>query len=336
MTTDEARALASRARLRYVSDEEPGVRRIRRGSGFSYVTAGGEVLGGEDRARFEAMAIPPAWEDVWICADEDGHIQVTGRDAEGRKQYLYHPEWEKVRDEAKFSRLAEFGRALPGLRRRVDADLRRRGLPREKVTALAVALLDETLLRVGNESYAAANGSYGLTTLRADHVDVGSTYVEFDFPAKSGLERRVRVADRRLARLVAACHELPGQRLFTYEEGGEVRAVDSTDVNRYLFDATGANFTAKDFRTWGGTVAVAGFLAPEPPGANGDADARVLAAFDHAADLLGNTRDVARSAYVHPAVPEAYRAGELLEAWKRTRTTKTLSRSERTVTKVLG
>ncbi len=336
MTTDEARALAAEAALRHVSDAEPGIHRIRRGRGFSYVTPDGETLQSEARAALEALAIPPAWEDVWICPDADGHVRATGRDAQGRKQYIYHPAWEQVRDRVKFARLGDFGAALPELRRRVDADLRRRGMPREKVVALAVALLDATLLRVGNDAYVAQNGSYGLTTLEASHVDLGATYVEFEFTGKGGAERSLRVSDRRLARLVAQCHELPGQRLFTYDDGGEARAVGSGDVNAYLLDHMGEGFTAKDFRTWGGSVATAGYLAPLPAAdLNGQAPALELDAYDHAAELLGNTRDVCRASYVHPRVPEAFHSGELHAAWKRTRGGHRLAREERLLTKLL-
>ncbi len=336
MTIDEARALAEEAALRHVSDAEPGIRRVRRGRGFSYVTPAGETLQGEARAAVEALAIPPAWEDVWICADPVGHVRATGRDAQGRKQYLYHPAWERVRDRVKFARLGDFGAALPALRRQVDADLRRRGMPREKVVALAVALLDTTLLRVGNDEYAARNGSYGLTTLEAGHVDLGTTYIEFEFTGKGGAERRLRVSDRRLARLVAQCHELPGQRLFTYQEDGGARAIGSGDVNAYLLEHMGECFSAKDFRTWGGSAAAAGFLAPQPAaGLNGQAPALVLAAYDHAADLLGNTRDVARDSYVHPRIPEAFASGELHALWKGTRGGHRLARRERLLTKLL-
>ncbi len=336
MTIEEAQALAAAAKLRYVCEDEPGIRRIRRGRGFSYLTPDGETLAGAARERLQALAIPPAWDDVWICGDDRGHVLATGRDGDGRKQYIYHPDWVKLRDEVKFSRMAEFGSALPALRRQVDADLRRRdGMSRSKVTALAVAVLDTTLLRVGNPR-SAVDGAFGLTTLEAHHVDVGTTYIEFEFTGKGGQERRLRVADRRLARLVAACHELPGQRLFTYEDVAGTGTIGSGDVNDYLLEHTGARFTAKDFRTWGGSVAFAGYLAPVARAElNGQAPALLLEAYDHAADVLGNTRAVARESYVHPRLAEAFDAGELHAAWKRTRGGHGLAREERLLLKVI-
>lgn len=313
---DERRRAARSAGLRYVSDEAPGIRRRRCGRGFTYLDLGGERISDpEERRRLKELVIPPAWTEVWICPRPDGHLQATGHDEAGRKQYLYHPRWREMRDAAKFERLLPFGRALPGLRERVDRDLRRRGLPRERVLAATVRLLDQTLLRVGNPEYARDNGSFGLTTLEDDHVEVSTRSIRFAFPGKGGKEMEVELRDRRLARLVARCQELPGQALFQYEdEEGEPRRVDSEDVNDYLEEATGEDFTAKDFRTWGASVLVALALREAgPAGSDSAAERQVLAAIDGAADALGNTRAVCRDSYVHPAVPEAYVEGWLFD-----------------------
>jgi DNA topoisomerase I len=329
---------ADEADLYYVTDEIPGLTRRRRGKGFSYHAPDGSTITDPgERARIEAIVIPPAWTDVWICPIPDGHILASGRDDRGRKQYRYHPRWREVRDTDKYDRLAAFGAMLPDLRRHLDGDLRRRGLPREKVLALVVQLLDETLIRVGNDTYAEANESFGLTTLRPDHVEVSSTTIEFDFVGKGGVERQLAVRDPRLARIVRQCHELRGQDLFSYrDEDGEVVNVGSSHVNAYLREIAGAEVTAKHFRTWGGTVTAAEtLLEVAPPETDRDADANVLAAIDAAADTLGNTRAVCRSCYVHPAVPDAYRDGRLHEAWGSSREARWFRRAERTVLKVL-
>lgn len=312
----ERRRSARSAGLRYVSDEDPGIRRRRCGRGFTYLDPGGErIAEPEARRRLRELAIPPAWTEVWICPRPDGHLQATGRDEAGRKQYLYHPRWREVRDVTKFERMLPFGRALPGLRERVDGDLRRHGLPRERVLAATVRLLDATLLRVGNPAYARDNGSYGLTTLEDEHVEVSSRSLRFSFPGKGGKETAIDLQDRRLARLVARCQELPGQALFQYEdEEGEVRRVDSGDVNEYLEETAGDDFTAKEFRTWGASVLVARALREAGPADSEEAAKRqVLSAIDGAAKALGNTRAVCRDSYVHPAVPEAYREGWLFD-----------------------
>jgi len=257
-------------------------------------------------------------------------------DARGRKQYRYHPRWREVRDADKFGQLAEFGGVLPDVRKAVDADLRRRGLPREKVLALVVKLLDETLIRIGNESYAAENESYGLTTLKPDHVEVKGDVLLFDFTGKSGLEHAVFLEDKQLARIVHQCHELGGQDLFAYQASGDVVDVTSTDVNAYLAELAGPGVTAKTFRTWGGTTIAAATLALDrPPETDRQAEQAVLAAFDVASEVLGNTRAVCRSCYVHPVVPESYRTGDLGKAWKRSRAGGGLDRGERTVLKLL-
>jgi DNA topoisomerase-1 len=244
------------AGLRHVADAKPGIRRRRRGKGFSYLDPAGQPLRDpRERRRIEGLAVPPAWTEVWICPLANGHLQATGRDARGRKQYRYHPDWRAVRDETKFGRMVAFGEALPRLRARLDRDLALPGLPREKVLAAVVKLLETTLIRVGNEEYARENDSFGLTTMRSRHVDIAGATLRFRFRGKSGKEHEVAISDRRLARVVRACRELPGHELFQYlDESGERQAVDSADVNEYLRDVTGEDFTAKDFRTWGGTV----------------------------------------------------------------------------------
>lgn len=299
--------------LRYVDDSRPGITRVRRGRGFSYHRSDGELVADEVRQRIEALAIPPAWEDVWICPTPDGHLQATGRDAKGRKQYRYHPHWEDHRNRLKFSRMVPFGEALPRIRARVEEDLRADGLGREKVLALCVRLLDETLIRVGNESYKDANSTFGLTTIRDRHAQIDGSHVAFRFVGKSGQEREVSFRDRRLARLVRACRDIPGYDLFQfYDETGTKHDVESGHVNGYLQETTAEEFTAKDFRTWGGTVIAAERLAehgddvPEE-----EEDGLVVQAIKDTAGALGNTPAVCRRYYVHPDVIEAFREGDL-------------------------
>ncbi|HEX7131130.1 MAG TPA: hypothetical protein VF228_01060, partial [Iamia sp.] len=299
---DEPEVVAEAAGLHHVTDESPGHRRLRRGRGFSYVDRHGAVVPAAERERIEAMAIPPAWTDVWISPDPKAHLLATGRDARGRKVYRYHPRWREVRDEAKFERLGDFADALPDLRAAVDADLSLRGLPPEKVTALVVRLLDETLVRVGNERYAEDNESYGLTTLRPDHVEVDGGTIELDFVGKSGVAQRLSLHDVRLARIAKRCHELPGQHLFSYlDDDGEVGHVSSAEVNEYLRARMGDGVSAKDFRTWGGTSIAAGTLA-HPCDDEQPCDRLVTQAFEDAAEVLGNTPTVCRTCYVHPIV----------------------------------
>jgi DNA topoisomerase-1 len=301
-------------RLRHTTDSEPGIRRVRAGRGFRYLRPDGAPVAARVRTWIEGLAIPPAWEHVWISPDPDGHLLATGTDARGRKQYRYHPDYRRRRDERKYDRILEFGAALPRLRRRVDADLRRHGLPREKVVAAVVALLDETSLRVGNDRYARDNRSYGLTTLRASHASAGSRTVRLSFKGKSGHRYDVGLSDRRLASVVRRCQDLPGQRLFQYEdpETGAWLPVLSDDVNAYLHEAIGDEFSAKDFRTWRGTLAAFEALARgERPVTKRGQAAAMVAAVDEVADRLGNTRAVARQAYVHPAVDRAFAAGRL-------------------------
>ncbi len=326
MTKDDSQTLAERAGLHYVTPGDPGYRRVRRGRGFSYISPDGQAINGEIRQSIERLVIPPAWEGVWISQDPQGHILATGQDDAGRKQYLYHPRWEEVRDEAKFERLEQFGRGLPNLRKRVDSDLRRRGLPRDKVVALSVAVLDRTLIRVGNTRYATDNGSYGLTTLTCDHIEVDGRHVHLDFSGKGGAEHRLVFQDRRLANLVSDCQELAGQTLFSYETpDGIVSSISSSDVNAYLSDALGGSFTAKNVRTWGASSLVTGELAR----ANGErSEDLVRAAIDVAADRLGNTRAVCRDSYVHPKVLESYADGALAHIWGKVRNGRWVNRDE--------
>jgi DNA topoisomerase-1 len=300
---------AKSARLRYVSDDAPGIRRTRRGDDFAYVSASGEPIDDlATLARIRSLAIPPAWEDVWICPLANGHIQATGRDAKGRKQYRYHPRWHEVRDETKYSRMIAFATALPKIRGAIEAHLALPGLPREKVLATIVRLLEVTCIRVGNEEYARKNRSYGLTTLRNRHVDVSGSSVRFRFRGKSGKSHAIRVKDRRLARIVARCSELPGHELFQYVDDEEVtRTVESSDVNAYIKEISGSDFTAKDFRTWVGTVSAVRALRELAPAASAsDANKQLVAAVKLVAERLGNTAAVCRKAYIHPAVLDAW------------------------------
>lgn len=295
--------------LTWVSDEAPGIRRLRAGRGFRYVDTGGHPVRDEATlARIRHLVIPPAWKDVWICSLPDGHLQATGRDARGRKQYRYHATWLARQEAEKFDRLLPFARALPGLREKVQEDLRSHGLSRRKVLASVVRLLESTLIRVGNEEYARANLSFGLTTLRHRHADVDGAEVRFFFNGKGGQEVEAGVRDRRLASVVRRCDELPGQHLFQYvdEEGARAR-VDSADVNAYIREATGGDFTAKDFRTWAATVIVAESLSGvAPPSSARERARRENAAIDRAARRLGNTRAVCRRSYVHPAILDLF------------------------------
>lgn len=306
---------ARSAGLRYVSDNRPGIRRKRRGKRFSYLGVDGEPIRDErELARIKALVIPPAWTEVWICPSPRGHIQATGRDARGRKQYRYHPRWRAVRDETKYGRLGAFGKALPHLRCQVDADLARHGLPRERVLATVVRLLETTLIRVGNEEYARQNESYGLTTLRDDHVAVSGATVQFSFRGKSGKEHTVGVHDRRLATIVKRCRDLPGQELFQYHDDGQTHTIGSADVNAYLREVMGDEFTAKDFRTWAGSVLAAQeLLRCGPAGSETEARRNIVGAVKTVSERLGNTPAVCRRCYVHPAVIEAYEDGILAE-----------------------
>src|SRR6266480_4121863 len=305
----ESAETAEEAGLHYVSDDRPGYARRARNGEFEYLDTQGKRIRDEQRLlRIRRLAIPPAWTDVWICPSPTGHIQATGRDARRRKQYRYHERWRELRDENKFDRLADFAKALPKIRRRVAKDLKLRGLPREKVLATIVRLLERTFIRVGNEEYARENKSFGLTTIKDRHVTVKGSHLRFRFRGKSGRQHEVDLTDRRIAKIVSKCQELPGQELFQYVNGdGEVRDVTSQDVNDYLREITNENFTAKDFRTWAGTVLAA--IALNAQGGfetKKQAKANLKTAIYAVAQLLGNTPAICRKCYVHPAIVEAY------------------------------
>jgi len=302
------------AHLLYVTDEGPGIHRLRSGKGFRYIGLDGKPLRAPaELARIRALALPPAWRDVWICPQANGHLQATGRDARNRKQYRYHPRWCKVRGEAKYERVLAFARALPSLRARLDQDLALPGLPRNKVVAVVVRLLEVTLIRVGNEEYARQNSSYGLTTLRNRHAQVEGGTVRFRFRGKSGIRHSIEIDDHRLARLVRRCQELPGQELFQFRgEDGEYHAIGSADVNSYLHEVMGEEFTAKDFRTWAGTLFLAEALqACGPFDTEASGRKNIQAAIKAVAARLGNTPAVCRKCYAHPGVFAAYLEGSL-------------------------
>jgi DNA topoisomerase-1 len=311
----DPRDAAETAGLSYVSDEEPGIRRKKSGKGFTYVGPSGKKV--EDKAtldRIRSLAIPPAYTDVWICAKPSGHIQATGRDAKGRKQYRYHPAFREVRESTKYEHMIEFAKGLPAIRKTVDGHMSLPGLPREKVLATVVHLLENTLIRVGNADYAKQNKSYGLTTLRDPHVKVEGAELKFQFKGKSGKTWRLSVKDRRIARIVKACQDLPGQDLFQYlDEAGERQSVTSADVNAYLKEITGRDITAKDFRTWAGTVLAAMALSEfEEFDSQAKAKKNVRAAIEKVSSRLGNTPTICRKCYVHPEVFNCYLDGALL------------------------
>ncbi|HEX2267083.1 MAG TPA: DNA topoisomerase IB [Actinomycetota bacterium] len=318
VSEDEPFESARAAGLRYVSDLSPGILRRRAGRGFTYIGANGRrIRNREELARIRSLAIPPAWTNVWICPNARGHIQATGRDARGRKQYRYHPQWRRVRDETKYHKITAFGEALPAIREGVSADLSKDGLPREKVLAAVIRILDTTLLRVGNQEYARVNDSFGLTTLQDRHVDVSGSELRFRFRGKGGKVHQVAVEDRRLARIVKRCQDLPGEELFRYDDEGEQRTIESGDVNDYLRDISGEEFSAKDFRTWGGTVLAAEALVAHGEFANQtEAKSNVVQAIKEVAEELNNTPAVCRSSYVHPEVIEAYLDGSLVGIWR--------------------
>jgi DNA topoisomerase-1 len=312
--TEPEKAHARAAGLIYVSDLEPGIRRKATGTGFSYWPPDGKCISHADTLkRIRALAVPPAWIKVWICAKANGHIQATGRDARGRKQYCYHADWRDARDRDKYERILDFASLLPRIRQRVDEDMSKRGIVREKVLATVVSLLDKTLIRVGNGEYAKENGSYGLTTLRARHIDVEGTELRFHFKGKSGKTWRLHIRDRRVARVVRSIQELPGQHLFQYlDDDGTVRTVDSNDVNDYLRELTNADVSAKDFRTWAGTVlAVMALGALEAFASQAQAKMNVRRAIEAVAAKLGNTPTICRKCYVHPAIVSCYMEGIL-------------------------
>jgi DNA topoisomerase-1 len=307
------------AGLRYIGAPCEGITRRRTGRGFSYRDASGQrVIDLETLRRIRALAIPPAWTDVWICPSPNGHVQAFGRDARGRKQYRYHARWRETRDETKYARMLAFARVLPRIRAQVERDLARPGLPREKVLATLVRLLETTLIRIGNEAYARTNKSYGLTTLRERHVDVNGSQVRFSFRGKAGKEHVIDLRDPRMARIVRSLLELPGRDVFQYlDEDGTRRAVDSNDVNAYLNEITGADFTAKDFRTWAGTVLAARALDEVRVFTSArEAKRNIVRAVERVAARLGNTPAICRRSYVHPEVLQAYLDGVTIGALK--------------------
>lgn len=310
-----AQIAAEKASLTYVSDAEPGIRRLKTGKGFSYKGPDGWPVAADTRVRIEAIVIPPAWTDVWISPDADGHIQATGRDQRGRKQYRYHPQWAEERDGNKYSSLAAFAESLPALRQQVDADLRRHGLPFERVVAAVVWLLDNTMIRVGNAAYARDNKSFGLTTLRDRHVDIKGSSLRFAFKGKSGKEWRLKLVDRRIAGIVRGAQDLPGQKLFQYlGEEGDRRPLRSDDVNHYIREAASPDFSSKHFRTWGGTIHAASLFAQtELPQGEAQRKRTMNSVIDKVAERLGNTRAVCRRCYIHPRVFEAWSQGRLLD-----------------------
>ncbi|HEU4684933.1 MAG TPA: hypothetical protein VFS39_10570 [Nitrospira sp.] len=337
---DDGRAVAQKAGLHYVDDRRPGITRSRRGGGFFYLDQNRRPV--RDDAvlrRARALAIPPAWQNVWISPDPQGHVQATGRDARGRKQYRYHPRWRAVRDETKFHRMAAFGDALPRIRRHVERDLARPGLPREKILATVVRLLETTLIRVGNDEYARHNDSFGLSTLRDRHVTINGSTLRFSFRGKSGVLHAVDLRDRRLARIVRQSRDLPGYELFQYvDESAARRTIDAGDVNAYLRTIAGDDFTAKDFRTWAGTVLAARALCELSAAASpAEAKRQLVRAVEAVAARLGNTKSVCRKCYIHPAVLEAYTEGRLAAPGSAARRNSLqLSAEEQAVLRLLG
>ena len=306
---------AEAAGLRYVSDATPGIRRKRHGRGFVYIAPDGQTIRDREQLRrFRALVIPPAWTDVWICADPNGHLQVTARDARGRKQYRYHPSFRERRDESKFERMLALSDVLWMIRERVEKDIALPGLARDKIMATVVWLLERTLIRIGTDEYAKANNSYGLTTLRRRHVAVAGAKVDFEFRGKSGIEHSVSITDRRIARIVQRCQELPGWELFKYiDDEGRKQSVEASDINDYLREITGREVTAKDFRTWAGTMLAAEALREMGPAeTKKQAEKNVVAAVDRTKEKLGNTRAVCRKYYIHPVLIESYLAGDVL------------------------
>jgi len=311
---DRTRAdeIGPRPRLAFSSDDQPGWRRQKRGSGFSYADEGGNRPTPTDLNRIRSLAIPPAWTDVWICKDQSGHIQATGRDTKGRKQYRYHVDWTEHRSATKFDTLVQFSRALPGLRAQVHIDLRRRSLSYERVVASAVWLLDNSLIRVGNPAYARDNKSFGLTTLRDRHVDITGATLHFHFKGKSGKQWRLQLTDRRIANILKSLQDMPGQQLFQYECEDGRHTISSRDVNDYLAAFAGPDFTSKHFRTWAATVRAFGLFADTPLPETKAAHVRAVnTVLDEVAARLGNTRAVCRQCYVHPLVPQRWLDGKL-------------------------
>jgi DNA topoisomerase I len=311
---------ARAANLRYVTDNAPGISRRKRGTGFEYIDPSGKVIRDpEELQRFKSLAIPPAWREVWICPIRNGHLQATGRDVKGRKQHRYHPRWREFRDENKYGRILAFAKALPLIREKVDSDLRLPGLPRDKILATVVRLLETSHIRVGNEEYARQNKSFGLATLRSRHVNVSGSSIHFEFRGKSGVEHALDINDRRLAKIIKRCQDLPGYELFQYiGEDGERYAIDSTDVNEYIRQIAGEEFSTKDFRTWAGTVLAARALRLcETAASDSQRKRNIVQAVESVAKKLGNTKAVCRKCYIHPAVIQSYSDGSLLRGLRR-------------------
>lgn len=333
---DDPASMAEAAGLRYVSTDEPGLRRRRCGRGFTYLTPTGRIVANGERARIEQLVIPPAWRDVWICPDPDGHLQAVGVDDRDRRQYLYHPRWREYRDEAKFDLLVEFGRSLPAIRRRVEGDLRRPDLDRRRVVAAVVRLIDETLIRVGNEQYAADNETFGATTLEPRHVERIRGAYRVSFTGKSDTERTVETTDAGVLAVIDACLDRPQPQLFWFDAGRPVD-VTAAHVNDYLAADTCGVATAKTFRTWGATALAVDHLATlHEPASDTELQSVTLEAIDRAADALGNTRVVCRSCYVAPIVIDALESGELAAAWAASRSSRWRTRAESATEKILS
>ncbi len=330
-TVVDAIEVAEAAGLVYVNDQDSGIKRKRRGAHFIYMAPDGkEIRDEKEIKRINALAIPPAYTEVWICPKKNGHLQATGRDAKGRKQYRYHVRWREVRDETKYSKMVAFGLALPKIRQRVDHDLSLPRMPKEKVLAAVVQLLETTLIRIGNEEYVRQNNSFGLTTLRNRHVDVFGAKIIFKFRGKSGQKHQIALNDRRLARVIRRCKDIPGQELFQYlDEKGDHISISSTDVNQYLHEITEDTFTAKDFRTWAGTV-LAAFALQEFEQFDSDAQAKknIVQAVETVAKRLGNTPAICRKCYIHPEILNAYLDGSLLKTMKQ--------KTEQELSEILG
>ena len=309
-------ASAKAVKLVYVNCAEEGITRVKKGKGFAYHYQGKTVRDRDLLARIRSLVIPPAWQNVWICPLANGHLQATGTDVMGRKQYRYHPSWNSLRNQTKFYRMLEMGRVLPAIRQRVRKDLSLPGLPRNKVLAAVISLMEKTGIRIGNEFYEKLYGSFGLTTLKDKHVSIGSGKVQFTFRGKKGVEHQVTLQSKKLAKIVQHCKEIPGKELFQYiDEEGQRQCIDSGMVNEYIREATGAEFTAKDLRTWCGSVTALSAIREAGPFENGkEAKQKIVAVLDKVAKQLGNTRTVCRKYYVHPVLLEIYEDGSL-EKW---------------------
>jgi DNA topoisomerase I len=337
-STEEAKESAQSAGLIYVSRERPGIARRRAGKGFQYLNPNGKrVRKQETILRIQQLVIPPAWSDVWICSSSRGHIQAVGKDARGRTQYRYHAKWREVRDESKYGKMVAFGKALPKIRSRVRRHLRLPELPREKVLATIIKLLEITLIRVGNEEYAKSNKSFGLTTIHNNHVNVNGSKVRFQFKGKSSVQHTIDIQDKRLAKVIRTCQELPEQELFEYvDPDGSRHDITSSDVNGYLQEITGEDFTAKDFRNWAGTILAAVALQEfEAFKSEAQAKRNIVAAIEAVAKKLGNTKAVCRKCYIHPVILEVYMQGSLAKALKQATARSALRLEENAVLQLL-